>query len=207
MSMREIDPEIKALVFGLDNVLYPERDYLLQVYYLFANFLEYTEGVPSSTELTSFFKKAYEHHGAEGLFEKASAVFGISEQYKTNFERLHVTAQLPLKLLLYREILELIRSSLSANRSVMILTKGNPLVQLNKLKHIEWHGLASQIKIYFEDEIRAKGEEPMAFLLSQNELNAEDVLYISPQPDERITQETASGVKQAYAFDFITNHD
>jgi hypothetical protein len=33
----------KAFVFELDNVLYPEKDYFFQIYYLFANLLEYTE--------------------------------------------------------------------------------------------------------------------------------------------------------------------
>ena len=39
----DIDARKKAFVFELDNVLYPEKDYLLQVYYLFASFLEYSE--------------------------------------------------------------------------------------------------------------------------------------------------------------------
>ena len=60
----DLDPNKKAFIFELDNVLFPERDYLLQVYYLFANFIEFTETVPSSTELTNFLKTVYEHHGS-----------------------------------------------------------------------------------------------------------------------------------------------
>ncbi|RYY34080.1 MAG: haloacid dehalogenase, partial [Sphingobacteriaceae bacterium] len=36
MKYSDIDPRKQAFVFELDNVLYPEKDYLFQVYYLFA---------------------------------------------------------------------------------------------------------------------------------------------------------------------------
>ena len=39
----DIDPRIKGFIFELDNVLFPEKEYLYQVYYLFAGYLEYTE--------------------------------------------------------------------------------------------------------------------------------------------------------------------
>ena len=35
----------QAFVFGLDDVLYPVKDYQLQVYYLFAQFIEYGEQI------------------------------------------------------------------------------------------------------------------------------------------------------------------
>jgi hypothetical protein len=43
MNYSHIDKRKKAFIFELDNVLYPEKDYLYQVYYLFAALLEYTE--------------------------------------------------------------------------------------------------------------------------------------------------------------------
>ena len=36
----EIDPRKDAFIFELDDVLYPEKDYLYQIYYLFTAFLE-----------------------------------------------------------------------------------------------------------------------------------------------------------------------
>ena len=35
-SYNDVDPRKKAFIFELDNVLYPEKDYIYQVYYLFA---------------------------------------------------------------------------------------------------------------------------------------------------------------------------
>ena len=43
MKYKDIDDKKKAFVLELDNVIYPEKDYLFQVYYLFSSFLEYTE--------------------------------------------------------------------------------------------------------------------------------------------------------------------
>jgi len=39
MNYKDIDKRKKAFIFELDNVLYPEKDYLYQVYYLFASML------------------------------------------------------------------------------------------------------------------------------------------------------------------------
>ena len=38
LKYKDLDDRIKAFVFELDDVIYPEKDYLLQVYYLFSNF-------------------------------------------------------------------------------------------------------------------------------------------------------------------------
>src|SRR5690606_9718193 len=141
LEYEELNPEKKAFIFELDDVLFPKQDYILQVYYLFANFLEYTETVPPAKDLVEFLKTAYLTHGEAGIFDRAAAVFGIDEKYRENFERLHVSAKLPLRLLLYPASLNLLTAILDDGKTVFILTKGNPLMQLNKLKHIDWHGL------------------------------------------------------------------
>ena len=43
MKYTDIDPRKTAFIFELDNVLYPEKDYLFQAYYLFAGYLEYLD--------------------------------------------------------------------------------------------------------------------------------------------------------------------
>src|SRR5690554_1643403 len=108
MAVEQYIPDTaKAAIFELDEVIYPKRDYLLQVYYLFAQFLEYTEAHPPASELVDFLKKSYEHHGEEGLFAKAIDVFGIPSHYEVNFDRLHRQAQLPVELLLYPAVEQL----------------------------------------------------------------------------------------------------
>ena len=77
LKYKDIDPRKKAFVFELDNVIYPERDYLLQVYYLFSNFIEFTEGAPSSAGLTEFFKTAYHHHGSDIFSKKLKKLLAL----------------------------------------------------------------------------------------------------------------------------------
>lgn len=180
LTYKDLDKTKKAFIFELDDVLYPQKDYLLQVYYLFANFLEYTETVPPANELISFFKKAYEHHGAENIFERAAEAFAIDLKYLENFNRVHVNAKLPLKLLLFEEVKELLHQVANDNKDIFVLTKGNPLMQLNKIKQIEWGKLGQKIKAYFYDELFLQGhEQPLTFLLQENDLTLNDVLIFS----------------------------
>jgi|GEM_PF-127283 len=173
-----IPDEKKALIFGLDDVLFPKKDYLLQVYYLFANLLEYTETVPPAKDLTEFLKTAYMHQGERGLFERAAKVFGIDTKYRMHFDRLHLTAKLPLKLGLYKPVSDIMKTAHESGRQVFVLTGGNPAMELNKLRHIEWEGLDQVVKVYFEKELIDQQKDPITYLLAENELAAQDVLYI-----------------------------
>lgn len=186
LSYADLDPGKKAFIFELDDVLYPQQDYILQVYYLFANFLEYTETVPPAGDLVEFLKKSYLASGEKGIFEKAAATFGIAEKYKENFDRLHVSAQLPLKLELYPTIANLLQALIQDQKYIYILTKGNPLVQLNKMKHIDWQGSDDKLKVYFKDEIiLVSQEEPLVYVIKDNQLNVKDVLLVSNRESDR----------------------
>ncbi|MDM8175138.1 MULTISPECIES: HAD family hydrolase [Olivibacter] len=189
LTYKDLDQNKKAFIFEVDDVLYPEKDYLLQVYYLFAHLLEYTETVPPANDLTAFMKKVYEHHGKEEIFQRAAAVFGIDAKYLENFKRIHVNAQLPLKLLLFEEVKHLLLEITKDEKRIFVLTKGNPLMQLNKLKQIDWGPLSSYIKMYFYDELALQGvTDPLEYLLRDNHLRLEDVLIISRnrEPTEEI---------------------
>lgn len=189
LTYKDLKPYKKAFIFELDNVLYPERDYLLQVYYLFANLLEYTETVPPAADLTAFFKRAYEHHGPEGIFERAIDAFGIDEKYRENFNRIHVSAKLPLPLLLFNEVEKLLQELLANKKQVFILTKGNPLMQLNKIKQLDWKELGKAVKVYFYDELVLSGhQEPLLHLLQENKLEIPDVLVFGAGDYGRVSR-------------------
>lgn len=186
IELSEIGIGKSAFVFELDDVLYPVKDYDLQVYYLFANLLEYTEGTPLAAELTSFLKKAYEAHGTEDLFDRASQVFGIDEKYRANFNKMAVDAQLPLRLILYPNLLRLLRSIRDERKDIFILTRGNPLIQLNKIKYMDWEGLEKYLKVYFYDEIKiVKKQEPLQYLLEENKLKQSNLLFIGRSDHDR----------------------
>jgi len=184
-----IDPKKKAFIFELDNVLYPERDYLLQVYYLFANFVEYLETVPPAADLVDFMKRVFEHHGPEKIFDKAQEAFGLDEKYRENFARLHSGAQLPLKLLLYKDMLALLQDIVVDRKQIFLVTDGSLEQQLNKIRHIEWNGLEKYLKAYFTVETEPKPDTAsLELILKEHNLLRKDLVIVG-----------ASGIDQEFA--------
>jgi phosphoglycolate phosphatase-like HAD superfamily hydrolase len=196
MNYADIDPAKKAFIFELDSVLYPKKDYDLQVYYLFAAFLEFQEAFPPASDLVTFFRKTYENHGPYKIFEKAQEVFGFDVKYKENFERLHREARLPLKLLLFQNVLTLLQEMVVDRKQLFIVTGGNPEQQLNKIKQVEWHGLEKYLKAYFADEIRPKPDiDVLTHLTKENGLKPTDILLFG---NESVDKEFAAAAEIDY---------
>lgn len=173
LTYADIAPKKKVFIFELDGVLYPEQDFYLQVYYLFANFIEYVETVPPATDLTNFMKTVYEHHGPEVVFDRAVGAFGLDVKYRENLDRLLLTAQLPLKLELHPPVLSLLQELVLDRKQIFIWTKGNPEGQLNKIRQVEWKGLGQYLRVFFADEY-----ESLTVVLSENQLSTAEVLFI-----------------------------
>jgi FMN phosphatase YigB (HAD superfamily) len=168
----------KAFVFGLDNVLYPEKDYLLQVYYLFSEFMAYAEQLDSK-KIIAFMQEDYLANGKSQLFEKTAKTFHIPLKYEQNFELLHQNARLPLKLLLFKEMLELLQDIVVNKKNIFLLVDGDPLTDLNKIKQIEWHGLEQYLKVYFSSEFESKpSSASIEFMLNEHHLKKEDLVLI-----------------------------
>ena len=201
LTYADIDSSKKGFIFELDNVLYPERDYLLQVYYLFANFIEFTETVPTAKELIDFLKTAYEHHGPEELFERASQMFGIDAKYRDNFEKLHYTARLPLKLVLFPNMLNLLQEMVVDRRQIFLVTNGNPEVQLNKIRQVEWNGLEQYLVVYFAAELKEKPEtDVLESILDKHQLLRRDLVIIG-------NNDTDEDFARASGIDFVDSND
>ena len=168
----------RAFIFGLDDVLYPEKDYLLQVYYLFSEFMEYTSQL-NAKNITEFMQTEYAHHGSVNIFEKTAAKFNIEDKYKSNFDLLHENARLPLKLFLFQKILSFLQEIVIERKEIYLLISGRPLVQLNKIKQLEWHGLEEYLKVYFSEEFEPLlSQKSINFIIDQHQLNKAEVLYV-----------------------------
>lgn len=187
LTYKDLDPNKRAFIFGFDNVLYPERDYLLQVYYLFANFIEFSDGFPPASDLTEFFKKSYEHYGDEGIFDRVKQAFGIEEKYRENFIRLYYTARLPLKLLLYPNIFSLLQEIISDNKKIFILTDGMPEIQVNKIMQTDWMGLEKYLIVYYVKEIVPNlDDNAISYILKQHHFNKNDVLFLGHEESDNV---------------------
>ncbi|GEM66181.1 hypothetical protein SF1_41630 [Sphingobacterium faecium NBRC 15299] len=178
LKYHDFPTDKKVFIFELDEVIYPKRDYLLQIYYLFANFLEFTETFPPQADLVSFLKQHLEQDGEELIFEHAADTFHFDLKYKEHFERLFVNAVLPVKLLMKEGIRELLSAIVADGKQICILTKGNPLMQLNKIKHIEWGVLASKLKVYFVDELQFRKLEPLDYIADELQIAKNEFVYI-----------------------------
>ena len=196
MNYKDIDKRKNAFIFELDDVLYPQKDYLYQVYYLFANLLEYTELVDAK-QTTNLMTATYVSEGEQFVFDRVAEKFPIADKYKANFENLLMTAKLPLKLLLYQNILTLLQEIVIDRKKLFIVTNGNVEQQVNKIKQVEWHGLEKYLICYFAEETTPKPEPDVIHLLmKEHDLQRRDIMMIENSETDRLCAE-------AVGLDFV----
>lgn len=167
----------KALIITLDDATYPEKDYLLQVYYLFSEFMAYTEQFDAKLML-DFMKAEFELHGNKDIFLKTAAKFGIANKYEHNFDLLHETARLPLKLLMYQNVLSLLQEVVVERNKIILLADGNPAVAINKIKQLEWHGLGEYLEVYFTAEYQFSIDKTLAAIFNSKNIEPQEVTLI-----------------------------
>lgn len=176
--MNHISLDKSVYAFELDEVLYPKRDYLLQVYYLFSNFVEFTEANVLGEAIVVYMKEIYEQLGEDAVLKKTLENFNLPNSYTENFERLRANAHLPLKLFLKPEAKLQLKRLFEAGKQLAILTEGNPIEQLNKLKHIDWeelHTVLATLRVFFSDELHFRNIEPIAYIAEQYGVKEEQV--------------------------------
>lgn len=168
--------EKQFFVFELDNVIYPEKDYLLQVYYLFAQFIEYGEQL-SAADILGYMQEVYLENGGEGIFEQTATKFNIPDKYRVNFDMLLNSVRLPLKLLIYDEVLRFLQAIVLERKQIFLLVSGNPAMQLNKIKQTEWNGLEKYLTVFFTEEFEPE-QEALKVMMEQHQLDASQTLLI-----------------------------
>ncbi|MET3113235.1 hypothetical protein AAKU52_000957 [Pedobacter sp. CG_S7] len=179
MEIEKIIRDNDVFVFELDNVLYPEKDFFLQVYYLFGQFVEYGEQM-DATAILKYMQHIYMEQGHEGIFEKTASHFGIPEKYKLNFDLLQRNVRLPLKLLLFDPCLALLNALVKAQKPIFLLVSGNPEAQLNKIRQVDWQGLEKHLTVYFVEEIAASvSDKGLTYLMEQHSLTGKKLLLLT----------------------------
>jgi FMN phosphatase YigB (HAD superfamily) len=190
ITYSDIDTSKKAFIFELDDVLYPAKDYYYQIYYLFANLLEYTE-LNSASQTTDLMINTYTKKGEGVVFDTIVAELKVDEKYRKNLEIMLLTARLPLKLLLYKNMLTFIQEVVLDRKKLFIVTNGNPQMQLNKMRQIEWHGLESYLTCYFTEEISPKPEpDSLHLLMKEHNLQRHDLVMIGSSDTDSLCAET-----------------
>ncbi|POY37547.1 hypothetical protein C3K47_07220 [Solitalea longa] len=177
-------PNKTAYIFELDNTIFPEKDYDLQVYYLFGQFMEFTlPGIHEGKRILDYLVKKHDAMSRAELIDATIEYFAIPPELKENFERLFKIARLPLKLLMFKQALEFMQTLVTDRKQIFIVTKGNPEEQLNKIRQIEWNGLEAYLKVYFVEESEPKDiESTMAKLFFENDLPAQSTVMVGHLP-------------------------
>lgn len=202
MDYKDIDKRKTAFIFELDDVLYPAKDYYFQAYYLFANMLEYIELIDAKAA-TKVLTDTYIAEGKDAAFNRLTEEFPVAEQYRDKFENLLLTAKLPLKLLLYKNVLTLMQEIVVDRKKLFIVTNGNVQEQVNKIKQTEWHGLEQYLRCYFTEETAPKPEPDVINLLIQEHgLQRKEIVMIENSEADRLCAE-ASGIDCISVEDFL----
>jgi len=191
MIYSDVDRQKTAFIFELDNVVYPEKDYLFQVYYLFASAIEYTDLLDAKTT-TDLMVNTYINEGKDVVFDRVKEKLGVDEKYRKNFDNLLLTVKLPLKLLIYKKVLELMQEIVVDRKKLFIVTNGEPQQQLNKIRQIEWNGLEQYLVCYFTSESKPKPDtDAIELLLKDHNLNRRDLLMIGSSVTDELCAQNA----------------
>ncbi len=202
MKYTDIDKSKQAFIFELDNVIYPEKDYLFQVYYLFAGAIEYTDLIDAKI-ITDLMVETYNAGNKEKVFDVIKEKLGVNKKYRLNLHHLLHTIKLPLKLLVYKNVLDLMQEIVIDRKKIFIVTNGNPVQQLNKIKQTEWHGLEPYLTCYFAEETKPKPEtDSFELLLNDHNLQRRDVVVIGNSDTDVLFAE-ACGVDYLAVSEFI----
>jgi len=202
MNYTDIDSRRQAFIFELDDVLYPEKDYLFQVYYLFGGLLEYATLI-DARQTTDMMVDTYINEAKELVFDRLKEKLQVDEKYRAGLKDLMITAKLPLKLLLYQNMLNLLQDIVIDRKKIFIVTNGSREMQLNKIKQAEWHGLEQYLTVYFTDEFKPKPESDIIDLLIKDyNLQRREILMIGNSETDRICAE-ASGIDYLNVNNFL----
>jgi FMN phosphatase YigB (HAD superfamily) len=202
MTYKDIDKRKSAFIFELDDVLFPAKDYLYQVYYLFANMLEFTDLIDAK-QATDLMINTYITEGSANVFDRLKEKLDIKEKYRTNLNHLLITAKLPLKLLLYKNMLSLLQEIVVDRKELFIVTNGDPAQQLNKIKQTEWNGLEKYLVVYFASELNPKPEaDVLDMLIKDHNLQRRELLMIGNSDTDALCAE-AGGIDYISAIEFL----
>lgn len=191
MTAEKYIQEKEFFFFELDNVIYPEKDYLLQVFYLFAQFMEYGEQL-SAADILKYMQETYLQDGKEDMFAKTAAKFSIPDKYQVNFDLLLDSVRLPLKLLIYDEVLKFLQTIVLERKQLFLFVKGNPAMQLNKIKQTDWNGLEQYLTVFFTAEFEPE-TAALKLIMEKHQLDHSKMLLVG----------NSSFSKNAAAADYV----
>jgi FMN phosphatase YigB (HAD superfamily) len=110
---------------------------------------------------------------------------------------------LPLKLLLFSGILELMQEIVVDRKHLFLVTNGKPEIQLNKIRQIEWNGLEKYLRVYYASEINLKpNPDVLSYIMKDHQLTRKDIMVIgATETDQEFAM--SSGVDYLAVDEFL----
>lgn len=173
---------LKAIIFDLDDTLYPERSYVLSGFRAVANWAEENIGIPASQGIKEL-ERLFEQGVRGNTFNKWLEMHGFADSESLVSEILKVYREHKPNIYLYQNALSLIER-LKTNFLLGIITDGFAQVQRKKIEAL---GIIQYFNIMiFTDELGKKfwkpSSKPFKIALEMLKINGPEAVYIADNP-------------------------
>jgi putative hydrolase of the HAD superfamily len=172
---------MKAIIFDLDNTLYEEKQYFLEVFRVFAK--KHGLDFPS---FEAAFTDELQLHSKDWLGDTLKGAGKFTPEYQEELFALYRTINAPVKI--YEDAKELIAYARSKKLKLGVVTNGALEAQENKVRCLKLDSLVDAIVFArkFGKENEKPGRMPYEAALKELDVTAPDSLYIGDNPNTDI---------------------
>ena len=188
---------MKAVIFDLDDTLYPEKSYCLSGYRVVAGYLE-KKGIGSEEDnfalLSCLFKE-----DAKMLFNRFFDKIGVKYSPDDIKELIRVYREHEPRIEFFPDVMPALEALKAEKYLLGILSDGFALAQRNKVRALNCGEYFD--KIILTDELGRDAWKPSAkgfeLLEAEYKIPAEEILYVGDNPSKDFYLKISAGIKTA----------
>ncbi len=188
--------DVRAVLFDLDDTLYPERRYLLSACRAVATALEGTHGVPRG-DIFLFMRSWLRDHGRTQVLQAMRRHFDLPDSGIADLVDIMRAHQPDLRL--PRGSVEVLQALRASGLRLGVLTNGLPAVQRRKISALGLAPLVDAI-VYAEDHAPGGKPHPVAFARAVLRLQvpAAHTAFVGDHPVKDIGGAAAAGLRTVW---------
>lgn len=173
-----------AVIFDLDNTIYPELSYLERAYKFIANNIAIKNNKDENfaKRVCDYLYETFINYGRENLYQKLTEKFSFSCYNLQDF--LHDLHNVPVKeneISIYSNIQDVIEYLIMKKKRLIVLTNGNVIQQNNKFRALNILG-KEKIEICYASSLGITFQKPDPFfihkILSKNNILYNEAIFI-----------------------------
>ncbi|MDR3669575.1 MAG: HAD family hydrolase [Holophaga sp.] len=174
---------VKALVFDLDDTLYPEVSYVLSAFRAVAAWLEEAAALPADRAF-AWMEEAFTHGSRRRIFDRLLAAFPSASGKATVAQLVRVYRSHPPAIALYPHMAELLDEARARSLRIAVISDGYLEAQRQKARALGLSRWAEPILFTDAWGPQAWKPNPMVFSCLQEalELSPEQMVYIGDNP-------------------------